>query len=151
MTDELWDSYHELAQELGWTDYGTITWEEQVWDWFTAGECHALALSIHYRTTWPMYFISDTPEEEYKDPLEPAGSGHVVVLMPNGLWLDIGGPSTLEHLRQSWSDYHYPHMFECAPHDFEGRNEPDVGVADLFAEAILAYVKVPNGQLALAI
>jgi len=56
---------------------------------FAAGHCHALALAIHERTGWPMLAMSGR-NSGYKD------LRHVVVLMPDGKWLDIQGPRDSE-------------------------------------------------------
>ena len=52
---------------------------------FSAGHCHALALAIHERTGWPMLAMSGR-YSAYKD------LQHVVVVMPDGKWLDVQGP-----------------------------------------------------------
>lgn len=57
---------------------------------FTAGHCHALALAIHEHTGWPMLAMSS--KHSMRDILQ-----HVVVVMPDGRWLDINGPQNPEH------------------------------------------------------
>jgi hypothetical protein len=67
---------------------------------FTRGQCHALALALHRLTGWELYglYNSDWAFENGETP------EHVVVLMPNGDYLDINGNNALENWRESWPD-----------------------------------------------
>jgi len=56
---------------------------------FTAGHCHALALALHERTGWAILAMSG------RHSLRP-DLQHVVVVMPDGRWLDIDGPQEPE-------------------------------------------------------
>lgn len=49
---------------------------------FTFGHCHSLALALHERTGWPMLGLQHHSKE----------INHVVVVMPDGRWLDAKGP-----------------------------------------------------------
>ena len=56
---------------------------------FSAGHCHALALAIHERTGWPLLAMSGRHSLR-------ANLQHMVVVMPDGKWLDVNGPQEPE-------------------------------------------------------
>lgn len=67
---------------------------------FTRGHCHSFALAVHKLTGWPLYGL----QSAY---LRAAGDTpyHVVVKMPDGDFMDIGGGAALERWEQHYIDH----------------------------------------------
>lgn len=56
---------------------------------FSAGHCHSMALALHRHTGWPILALSG--RYSIRPDLQ-----HMVVVMPDGRWLDVKGPAQPE-------------------------------------------------------
>ena len=127
-------------------------------DAYTNGQCHALAVALHHATGWPLVWVG--PEEccydidcaEYDDDegwclcqIE-----HVGVLTPDGAFLDIEGPQTVEPMLE---DRYETSGDPCTLQTLTGAQlsailaagswrDPDVATATSFVAAVLDQVAV---------
>lgn len=123
--------------------------DEAAVDRFTTGQCHALALVLHARTGWPIYWTgrSDCPH------LHPSDSclhlsmdacacqlDHLVVRRPDGDVVDIRGPRGVEELFLEREEYET--LEPIGPALVErlvdaGWEQPDLDHAASFATPVL--------------
>jgi len=99
---------------------------------FTQGQCHALALAIHYETSWPIYGIWSKYEGVYGSP------SHCLVYCPKlEEFLDIQGAGCKDRLASmNWES---AKMFTPAEvKEFEEYLEPNIEAAKPFVKAVLS-------------
>lgn len=102
--------------------------EDSRWAYLN-GQCHALAMSIHEATGWPLWMIGHT-RYECGDP------DHWAVATPDGRLLDIAGAQSVEHMVKVWG-----HCQEADRLDWEGcqrccYSPADLDAADLFVSVV---------------
>lgn len=79
--------------------------DESAIEYFTHGQCGALAYEIHQLTGWSLGLISDQPVGS------PDYMGHLFVFDSDGLVVDIKGRRTLDEVRDEWYFCPYVHRF----------------------------------------
>lgn len=83
----------------------SFTDDQDIIEYFTEGQCHALAYELHKLRGWSLVMVSD----------QPAGSpdylGHIFVVDSDAMAIDIKGRRTLEELQEEWHFAKYTHRF----------------------------------------
>lgn len=126
------------------TLYGAFTPSDWV-EHFTMGQCHSLALSIHYMTKWPIVILCDQTEQWYYD--DKGCCCHAIISHPSGLVLDITGLRPFEDVWQEWRDeWDLNYWFTALPEAFDVWETPLMDVSDPVAERIIAHTnRNPEG------
>jgi hypothetical protein len=93
-------------------DYVTFTDDADVIEYFTHGQCNALAWEIHKLTGWTIALVSDLPagSEDYM--------GHAFVIDSDGFAIDIEGKRPLDEIREQWDFLPCIHRFFTL-HEYE--------------------------------
>lgn len=146
-----WVDPRPIFGAVEFTDVDTPGFYEDmmVSDWvehFTQGQCHALAMSIHFLTGWPIMVLCDGDEDDYYN--EAFGNCcHAIVIHPSGLALDITGLRPLDCVVLEWADaWGLEHRFEVNYEGFDGWEEADFSLSDPFARALIDQThKMPEG------
>lgn len=108
---------------------------------FSSGQCHALALTVHEQTGWPLRAIED----------DDADIVHVYIETPDGRALDIAGVhANRDEYVASWGSYDEPvdreHVLDLV--DSGGWRVPNVDIAKTFVPSLLEYVDGGRDNLA---
>lgn len=88
------------------TDEVWFTDDPYVIKYFTQGQCNALAWEIHKLTGWQLGLLSDEPAGN------PDYAGHLFVVDPTAMIVDIRGRMHLNNFKSFWSYLPYIHLFE---------------------------------------
>lgn len=94
------------------TDEVWFTDDPYVIKYFTQGQCNALAWEIHKLTGWEIGLLSDEKVGQ------PDYAGHLFVIDPSGLIIDIRGRMHLANFKEFWPMLPYVHVFD-SPESFE--------------------------------
>lgn len=117
---------------------------------FTQGDCWWLARLLHHRSGWPMFATGASDEASL--PTRERWWTHVVLLTPNGDYLDIEGCYGIDRLRATWgepypiTDDDFPWIVDAAyvNLDIDGTRaftpEIDDASAEHVADRLLAWV-----------
>lgn len=73
--------------------------------YFTVGQCNALAWEIHKLTGWEIGLLSDDVISQ------PDYYGHLFIIDPTGLIIDIRGRMHMKNFRKFWPTLPYVHVF----------------------------------------
>lgn len=82
-----------------------FTEDQDVIDYFTQGQCNALAWEIHKLTDFSLGIYTDAPAGD------PDYGGHAFVYTSDGLVLDIRGVQEFDVFSQDWPWLSYVHRF----------------------------------------
>lgn len=82
-----------------------FTDDEDVIDYFSLGQCPALAYEIHKLTDWTIAMLSDHPVGN------PDYMAHIFIIDSSGFAIDIKGRRTLEEVKSEWYFCHNLHRF----------------------------------------
>jgi hypothetical protein len=100
------------------------------------GQCHSLALAIHFLTGWPIYGIADESNS-------PADPGHVVVKNPkNGGFVDIEGYGALGRWRKKWGPVTIHYLTTKQVETLDTYLKPQLKKALPFARKILTKIGI---------
>jgi hypothetical protein len=85
-----------VGNELLLNNIVKFTGDQEVIEYFTEGQCNALAYEIFLLTNWNLAMVSDMPvgSADYM--------GHLFVVDSDAWAIDIEGHRPLEDLRQQW-------------------------------------------------
>lgn len=89
-----------------------FTKDEDVIEYFTQGQCNALAWEVHKLTGYSLGLYTDEPVGQ------PDYGGHAFVYTSDGLILDIRGIQTFDEFKEDWPWLSYVHRFMTAA-DYE--------------------------------
>lgn len=79
--------------------------DEEIEDYFTHGQCPALAYELHKLTGWTIAMISDKPVGS------PDYMAHVFVINSDGMAIDIKGERSIEDIKDEWYFCSHIHRF----------------------------------------
>jgi hypothetical protein len=83
----------------------TFTDDEEIINYFSEGQCGALAYELHKLTGWTLAMVSSSPAGS------PDYTGHLFVMDSEGMVIDIKGRRTLEAVQDEWYMCGYVHRF----------------------------------------
>lgn len=112
---------------------------------FTQGQCHALALEMHWRTGYDLWAVmTDT----YEDVEIDGGFGHVLVRCPSGVFYDINGRSeTEEELRWTWDEMTFPHLYQIDEDWLASWDAPIFEEAEVWAKRLIDHFQLDKAGI----
>lgn len=102
LTQSEWSSY--CKDSIG-QHATSFTDDPEVIEYFTVGQCGALAYELHKLTGWTLVLLSTLPVGDR------GLTGHVFVIDSDGMAIDIKGKRTIDEIKEDWDFCHYLHRF----------------------------------------
>lgn len=111
---------------------------------FTQGQCHALALEMHWRTGYDLWAVmTDT----YEDVEIDGGFGHVLVRSPDGTFYDITGRLSEDDLRSAWAERSFPHLYPIDEDWLAVWDAPIFEEAEVWAKRLIEHFSLDKSGI----